>query len=128
MQHSVAHSKCCKDEQMRDSFSWSSAPGTDALEYYAQVQDAARRRIDSAESIYAELSTFFRSRGSHNRDEPTEAEVERDVKALLKGKKDGKIVVENIKPKITGGKHKVIDEHFTDSAEFKETDDAKIEE
>ena len=32
MQHSVAHSKCCKDEQMRDSFSWSSAPGTEFKE------------------------------------------------------------------------------------------------
>ena len=38
MQHSVAHSKCYKDEQMRDSFSWSSAPGTDAQE--EQVRDA----------------------------------------------------------------------------------------
>ena len=50
------------------------------------------------------------------------------MKALLKGKKDGKVVVENIKPKITGGKHKVIDEHFTDSAEFKETDEGSITE
>jgi hypothetical protein len=33
---------------------------TDALEYYSQVQDAARRRIDSAESIYNELHGFFR--------------------------------------------------------------------
>jgi hypothetical protein len=85
---------------------------TDALEYYSQVQDAARRRVDSAESIYNELHGFFRSHGNRHRDEPTEAEVERDVKALLKGKKDGKVVVENIKPKMTGGKHKVIDETF----------------
>jgi len=34
--------------------SLSSAPGTDALEYYSQVQNAAERRIDSAESIYNE--------------------------------------------------------------------------
>ena len=33
---------------------------TDALEYYSQVQDAAQRRIDSAESIYKELFEFFR--------------------------------------------------------------------
>jgi hypothetical protein len=101
---------------------------TDALEYYSQVQDAARRRVDSAESIYNELNAFFKTHGNRHRDEPTEQEVERDVKALLKGKKDGKVVVENIKPKMTGGKHKVIDEKFTDSAEFKETEEGKIEE
>jgi len=101
---------------------------TDALEYYSQTQDAARRRVDSAESIYNELHGFFRSHGNRNRDEPTEAEVERDVKALLKGKKDGKVVVENVKPKMSGGKHKVIDEHFTDSAEFKETESMNSEE
>ena len=101
---------------------------TDALEYYSQVQDAAERRIDSAESIYNELHGFFRSHGNRNRDEPTEQEVERDVKALLKGKKDGKVVVENIKPKMAGGKHKVIDETFKDTAEFKETAEASIKE
>ena len=59
MQHSVAHSKCCKDEQMRDSFSWSSAPGTDSLEFYDSVSSAAKRRIDTAESIHSELAVFF---------------------------------------------------------------------
>jgi hypothetical protein len=101
---------------------------TDALEYYSQVQDAARRRVDSAESLYNELNGFFRSHGNRNRDEPTEMEVERDVKALLKGKKDGKVVVENIKPKMAGGKHKVIDETFKDTAEFRETAEASIKE
>jgi hypothetical protein len=101
---------------------------TDALEYYSQVQDAAERRIDSAESIYNELHAFFRTHGNRHRDEPTEQEVERDVKALLKGKKDGKVVVENIKPKMSGGKHKVIDETFKDTAEFRETKEGSITE
>ena len=100
---------------------------TDALEYYSQVQDAAERRIDSAESIYNELNDFFR-RGSYKGDEPTEKEVLRDMKALMHGRKDGKVVVENVKPKMTGGKHKVIDEKFTDSAEFKETKNGSITE
>jgi hypothetical protein len=34
------------------------------------------------------------------------------MKALMHGKKDGKVVVKNIKPKISGGKHEVIDETF----------------
>jgi hypothetical protein len=127
MQHSVAHSKCCKDEQMREGFSLSSAPGTDALEYYSQVQDAARRRVDSAESLYNELNDFFR-RGTYKGEEPTEKKVLRDMKALMYGRKDGKVVVENVKPKMTGGKHKVIDEKFTDSAECKETKNGSITE
>jgi hypothetical protein len=101
---------------------------TDALEFYSQVQDAANRRIDAAESIYHELRPFFEAHGNRRGDEPTEAEQERDAKALIKGKKDGKMVIENVKPKMTAGKHKVIDEKFTDSASFKETDEGSIEE
>jgi len=58
---------------------------TDALEYYAQVQDAAERRIDSAESIYAELHDFFR-RGPMEGDQPTQKKIKRDVDALLHGR------------------------------------------
>ena len=32
----------------------------------------------------------------------------------------------NIKPKTTGGKHEVIDETFTDSASFKESEEGSI--
>jgi hypothetical protein len=39
----------------------------------------------------------------------------RDANALLHGKRDGKIVIENVNPKLTGGKHKVIDEKFDNS-------------
>jgi len=80
-----------------------------ALMYYNTVRDASRRRVQGAEAIFRLLQLFFRRRRPTS-DEPTENEVERDVKALLKGKKDGKIVVENIKPKMVGGVHKVIDE------------------
>jgi len=43
------------------------------------------------------------------------------VNALLKNKKDGKIIIENIKPKLTGGVHKVIEEKLTDTEQFTET-------
>ena len=101
---------------------------TDALEYYSQVQDAARRRIDSAESIYNELHGFFRNMGPHETDQPTQKKVKRDVDALLHGRKDGEVIIKNIKPKTTGGKHEVIDETFKDSASFKETDEGSITE
>jgi hypothetical protein len=103
---------------------------TDALEFYDSVRSAAKRRIDAAESIHSELAVFFENHGRRNGEEgePTEKEVLRDAKAYLHGKKDGKIVIENIKPKISGGKHKVIDEHFTDTAQYKETEEAEIKE
>jgi len=101
---------------------------TDALEFYASVREAAKRRIDAAESIFNELSVFFKSRGRRSEEEPTEKQQLRDFKALQRGKRDGKIVIENIKPKLIGGEHKVIDETFRDTAEFKETDEGKITE
>ena len=85
---------------------------TDALEFYDSVRSAAKRRIDAAESIHSELAVFF-ERGRYKGEEPTEEELKRDMNALLHGKRDGKIVIENVKPKITKGKRKVIDEKFT---------------
>ena len=100
---------------------------TDTLEYYSQVQDAAERRIDSAETIYAELNSFFRH-GARSGEEPTEKQIKRDVDALLHGRKDGEVVIKNVKPKTSGGKHEVIDETFNDSASFKETEEGSINE
>ncbi|MDR1802440.1 MAG: hypothetical protein LBQ94_02435 [Treponema sp.] len=100
---------------------------TDALEYYAQVQDAAERRIDSAESIYAELHDFFR-RGPMEGDQPTQKKIKRDVDALLHGRKDGEVIIKNVKPKTSGGTHEVIDETFRDTASFKETKEGDITE
>jgi hypothetical protein len=45
---------------------------TNALKYYSQVQDADKRRIDSAETLYAELHGFFRNIGTHENGEPTQ--------------------------------------------------------
>jgi hypothetical protein len=100
---------------------------TDALEFYAPVREAAKRRVDAAESIYRELEVFFKRKKSEG-GEPTEREIKRDVNALLHGKRDGKIIVENVRPKRTGGSHKVIDEKFNDTAQFKETEEGVIKE
>jgi len=98
---------------------------TDALEYYAGVREAAKRRVDPAETIFSDLFAFFK-RGSRTSEEPTEKELKRDANALLHGKRDGKIVIENIRPKLSGGKHQVIDETFKDSARFKESEEGEI--
>jgi len=55
------------------------------------------------------LRSFFHRRRQQG-DEPTEHEVERDVRALLHGHKDGKVLIENEHPHMEGGKHTVIDE------------------
>jgi hypothetical protein len=46
----------------------------------------------------------------------------------LKSKKDGEVIIKNIKPKTTGDKHEVIDETFRTTASFKETDEGEIRE
>jgi len=91
-----------------------------ALGYYNTVREAARRRQPGAQAVFNVLRLFFR-RGRLTGDEPTEHEVERDVKALLHGKKDGEIVIKNERPHMTGGARKVIDETHRDRVALKET-------
>jgi hypothetical protein len=98
---------------------------TDALEYYASVREAAKRRVDAAETIFNDLYPFFKHKRAAG-EEPTEKELKRDINSLLHGKRDGKIVVENVKPKTTGGIRKVVDEKFNDTAAYKETDEGEI--
>jgi hypothetical protein len=100
---------------------------TDTLEYYATVREAAERRIDGAESIHNELEPFF-SKAQSEKEEPTKEELVMDAKALINSKHDGKIVIENVSPKVTGGVHKVVDEKFTGSEQFKESAEGEIKE
>jgi len=72
---------------------------TDGLDFYASVREAAKRRVDAAESIHAELFTFFRRRRSPDAPE-TEKEQLRDIKGYIRGTKEGKAIIENIKPKL----------------------------
>ena len=99
----------------------------EALKYYNSVRDASRRRVPDAQPLFRILQQFFR-RPRLTSDKPTEQEVERDVKALLHGKKDGKIVIENEKPHVTGGKHVVLDETRQNKGEWKETEQGEISE
>ena len=98
-----------------------------ALLYYNSVRDAARLRVPGAKPIFQALELFFR-RPRRTSNEPTEPEVERDVKALLHGKKDGKIVIENERPVVSGGKHVVLDDVYSGHAAVKETMEEEIRE
>ena len=84
-----------------------------ALMYYNTVRDASRRRVQGAEPLFRILRLFFSTR-RRTTDEPTEHEVERDVRSLLHGHKDGRIVIENEAPHMVGGKHVVVDETHKD--------------
>jgi hypothetical protein len=99
---------------------------TDALEFYASVREASKRRVDAAETLYKELEVFFKRKKSQDDEEPTQKRTLQDAKAIIRGKRNGKVVVENVSPKLTGGKHKVIDEKFDNSERFKETEEGEI--
>ena len=97
-----------------------------AMMYYGAVRDAARRRIPGAQTIFQTLQLFFR-RPSRASEEPTEPELKHDINALLHGKKDGKIIIENEKPRLVGGKHLVVDEIHKDKIGFREAESGEIE-
>ena len=80
-----------------------------ALRFYNSVRELARAGDPGAIVVFNMLRPYFR-RHRIAGDEPTEHEVERDVRALLHGTKDGKIVIENEHPHMEGGKHTVIDD------------------
>jgi len=98
-----------------------------ALMYYNSVRDASRRRVPGAEAVFQVLQLFFQ-RPRRGSDEPTEIELKHDVNALLHGKKDGKIIIENEAPHTTGGKHLIIDETHKDKVNFRENESGQIAE
>jgi len=98
-----------------------------SLIFYNMVKEMSRRGNPKAMEIFRALQPFFK-RPRRLSAEPTEKEIERDLHALIHSKKDGKIVIENITPKLTGGVHKVVDEKFTDNAAVKESAEGNIKE
>jgi hypothetical protein len=99
----------------------------DALRIYASLQEQSRARVPGATQLFEALQDFFHRRRRAS-DEPTEKELERDIKRLLHGTADGEIIIENESPKVTGGVHKVIDNVHTGRTAFKETEEAVIDE
>jgi hypothetical protein len=96
-----------------------------ALMYYNSVRDASRRRVPGAEAIFQSLKLFFQ-RSSRASEEPTEMELKHDVNALLHGKKDGKIIIENETPHAQSGKHVVVDETYKNKTNFREIESGEV--
>ncbi|MDR0476314.1 MAG: hypothetical protein LBH43_21935, partial [Treponema sp.] len=75
---------------------------TDGLDFYAAVREAAKRRVDAAESIYEDLfDTYFKRQKSAGKPE-TKKEQLRDAKGIINGTREGEFKAVNIKPKLTG--------------------------
>jgi len=67
-------------------------------------------------------------KGKEGEEVETEKQEIRDAKALIHGKHDGKIVIQNFKPQLSGGVHEVKDETFKDTAKFKGSIGGEIKE
>ncbi|MDR3013513.1 MAG: hypothetical protein LBU70_09970 [Chitinispirillales bacterium] len=92
----------------------------DALRVYGNLREQNRARVAGASALFDELLQFFTlHRRGREGAEPTEKQLERDFRSLLHGHKDGKIVIENVSPKMTGGIHEVIDDVHKGKAAFK---------
>jgi hypothetical protein len=101
----------------------------DALEYYSSVKEAARQRVAGAEAEYKLLSKYFKkSKPSKDGDAPTEAQIERDVRSLLHGTKEGRVVIENENPDLSGGKRRLVDETHAEHAAVKTVTEAEEKE
>jgi len=99
----------------------------EALRVYATLQEQNRNKVPGAEPLFRSLQTFFsRSRRDPN-EEPTEKQLERDVRRLIHGKADGEITIKNESPVTTGGIHEIIDSLHSARSAFKGTVEEKGE-
>ena len=79
--------------------------------YYAFAHTSARQRNPEAAQVYAMLRLFWKRRRRMSTD-PTFREIERDLRALNRGTKEGKIVVANEGNRFIKGKKVLLDETF----------------
>lgn len=94
----------------------------DALDFYHSVRQAAKNRVPGAEVEFNVLKPYFkRSKATHSVNEPTEAQIERDVRSLLHGAKEGKIVIKNENARTSGGVRTVLDDTRPDDGLRRET-------
>ena len=82
-----------------------------ALLIYRNLQTQARGRIRGADDLFQQLRQFFtlHRAGRAGNAEPTEKELEREAKQLLRGKADGEMVIKNESPHMTRGVHEVVE-------------------
>ena len=84
--------------------------------YYRSVREAARGNLPEADDVFQMLRLFWH-RPRRISDEPTiptelfgrSTDIERDVNALLHGRKNGTVSITHESPTTSGGVHEVID-------------------
>jgi hypothetical protein len=79
-----------------------------ALRVYRTLQEHADSRVQGANVLFNALRKFFR-RSKNNSGDPTEKELERDFKKVLRGEASGEVTVVNETPVLKAGKRKVVD-------------------
>ena len=79
-----------------------------SLTYYNSLKILSRTGSVGAIVAFDELRSFFR-RPRRKTGAPTEKQLERDIRGLLHGKREGTVVIENENPHLTGGKIVVTD-------------------
>ena len=82
-----------------------------ASSYYAFTREGARRKNPEAAQVFQMLQLFWK-RPRRANGEPTMLEVERDARALMRGKKDGEVSVRNESDRVIKGKKVVIDNTY----------------
>jgi hypothetical protein len=80
----------------------------DALRVYRSLRDHTRGRTPGADVIFKDLRKYFK-RPKRLGADPTNKELERDFKKVLRGEASGEITVANESPVLKAGKRKVID-------------------
>lgn len=79
-----------------------------SLIFYKMVKEMSRRGEPVAVELFKELRPFFK-RTRRAGAPVTGKRAERDLRALMHGKKDGELIVKNISPKLSGGARGIID-------------------
>jgi hypothetical protein len=82
------------------------------LDYYNSIREAARHKGQTtAKAEYDLLSRYFKhDKPAKPGDEPTEAQLERDFHALLRGTKEGELTIKNENAHSVGGKREIKDD------------------
>ena len=76
--------------------------------YYSTVRSASRSNLPKAGQVFQMLQLFWRRR-RRAMDEPTEHEIERDARALLRGTKVGNISIRNESDQVVRGEKVFVD-------------------
>jgi hypothetical protein len=94
-----------------------------SISYYNSLKAAVKQRVPGAEAEYNLLYQYFKKSSKAKSATPTNAQLQRDVRSLITGKKDGKIVIENERPNVVMGGRKIVDDIH--SERFVEQETAK---